>query len=102
MRLYRLAPQGINMADKINPKRTALALGTFAALVHLIWVIAVAAGFAQWWLDFKLGLHFIDTPAIVTAFSPVTAGLLLLLSFGGGYIAGWVFGWIWNWAGKRR
>jgi len=90
------------MAEKLNPKRLALTLGTFAAFVHLVWVVLVAAGLAQWLVDFKLGLHFLSIPYTVVAFNPATAVLLLIVAFVVGYVVGWVLAWLWNWAGKRR
>ncbi|MBI2578313.1 MAG: hypothetical protein HYW26_01235 [Candidatus Aenigmarchaeota archaeon] len=90
------------MAEKLNPKRTAVALGTAASLAHLVWAALVAAGLGQWLVDFKLGLHFMRVPATVAAFDPVTAAELVVLSFAGGAAVGWVFAWIWNWSGKWK
>ncbi|MBI4018015.1 MAG: hypothetical protein HY368_00185 [Candidatus Aenigmarchaeota archaeon] len=90
------------MADKLNPKRAGMAVGAFAGLVHLFWALLVAAGLGQWWSDWKLSLHFLNVPLTVTAFNPVTAAMLVVLTFVAGFAAGWVFAWVWNWAGKWK
>lgn len=90
------------MADKINQKRAGFAVGAFAAFMHLVWIIIVAAGFGQWWINFKTGIHFLSVPATVTAFNPMTAALLLVIAFAVGFAIGWLFAWFWNWAGKWK
>ncbi len=90
------------MADKLNPKRTAVTLATFAALLHLLWVVFVAAGFGQWLVNFKLGLHFLSAPLTVTAFDPLTAFIGVALAFLVGYVVGWFFAWVWNKSAKWK
>ncbi len=84
------------MADELNPKRTAIAVGTFAAAMHVIWAVVVAAGFAQGLIDWVTGLHFLNTAITVSAFDAVTASTLVATTFVVGAIVGWIFALSWN------
>jgi len=90
------------MALTLNEKQTATALGTFAALVHVVWSALVATGFAQGWLNFILGLHFLESPITVGAFNWTTALTLIVVIFIVGYAFGFAFARVWNWAGEQR
>lgn len=89
------------MAVVLNAKQTALSLGLTFALFHAVWGIAVAAGFAQQWINWKLAHHFVIVSAGIAQFSLWTAVLGVALAFVCGAVVGWVFAGIWNWAGKR-
>src|SRR5438309_2355558 len=43
--------------DQLNPRRTALALGSFVAFWHLVWVILLGIGWAKPLMDLNLQLH---------------------------------------------
>lgn len=81
---------------KLNPHKTGLALGAFAGLVHVIWSLAVATGFATTWLEFVLSLHFLNNPYEVGAFSFGQAAMLVVLASVVGYVFGNVFSMVWN------
>ena len=81
---------------ELSVKKTALVLGSFAALLHLIWSLLVALNLAQGLLNFRLEMHFINLPLIVTPFDPVNAALLVIIAFIGGAVIGTVFAMIWN------
>ena len=81
---------------ELNVKRTALTLGSFAALVHLVWAVIVAAGLGQGLVNWKLGMHFLSAPYTVLPFDVVNAVLLIVLAFIGGSVAGAVLATLWN------
>ena len=84
----------------VQPKRTGLVLGSFAALIHLVWSLLVAAGWAQPLIDFIYKVHFLNNPFEVQAFDPARALLLIVVTFAVGFVAGSVLGLIWNKAQK--
>ncbi len=90
------------MADELNPKRTAITVGTFAALVHAVWAAIVALGFAQGLLNWAMRLHFLNIAITVSAFGAITAATLVVVAFIGGAAAGWIFSLAWNWAKKCK
>ncbi len=81
---------------KLDNQQTALTLGTFAALLHLVWITLVLLGVAQPWMDFVYGLHFLNNPYTVQAFSLTGAVMLLFMAFVMGSAVGWVFSYVWN------
>lgn len=81
---------------KLNLGRTALVVGLFVSLMHLVWMLVVYFGLAQWYLDWILGLHLVSNPFKVLPFSFGTALTLVIFTFVVGYIAGWVFAIMWN------
>lgn len=85
----------------LNVKQTALAVGLTAAFFHALWAIAVAAGFAQQWLNFKLANHFVIIEAGIAQFSLMTALIAVIMCFVAGAVIGGVFATIWNWVGKK-
>ena len=90
------------MADKVNPKQAAMALGAFAAIVHLVWAIVIAIGLGQWCANFVLGLHFFGLAFTVLPFNAVTALGLVVFAFVGGCVLGYVLAYLWNWAKKFK
>ncbi len=80
----------------LNVKRTALTLGSFAAVVHLVWAVIVATGLAQGLVNWKLGMHFLSAPYTVLPFDIGNAVLLIVLAFIGGAVAGAVLATLWN------
>jgi len=87
------------MGERLNKNQTGLAIGLFAALVHLVWLVAVAIG-VQKAVDWILLLHSIRLDLTLTNVVLLNAVLLIIIAFIGGYIVGWVFAAIYNWAGK--
>ena len=81
---------------KLKESSTALVVGTFAAVVHATWSLMVFVGFAQTYLDWVLGLHFLDNPLTVQPFSFINAAILIGFTFVAGYAVGWIFATIWN------
>lgn len=81
---------------ELSVKKTALTLGSFAALLHLVWSLLVALGLAQGLLNWRLGMHFINLPLTIAQFDAMNAVLLVILAFVGGAVIGTVFATIWN------
>ena len=86
---------------KLNVQKTALMFGTFAGLMHTVWSLLVALGFAQAYLDWMIGLHFLVNPFTVSAFNLGTAVTLVAATFVIGYLVGWVFSTVWNSLNKK-
>ena len=83
----------------LNKNKVGLAVGIFAAICHLIWIIAVAIGI-QKAVDWILLLHSIQLDLTLTSVVILNAILLVIIAFIGGFICGWVFAAIYNWTGK--
>lgn len=81
---------------KLKSGPTALVFGFFMSLVHLVWMIMIFFGVAQWYLNWIFGLHLLTNPYKVLPFSFSAAIMLLVFTFVVGYVAGWVFAFIWN------
>ncbi len=89
------------MCDRIEVKTAALSLGAFAFLVHLLWVLAVAAGFGQALGNWRFSLHFVSMQFAVMPFDFVNAIALLITAFILGAVAGALFATLWNHFSKR-
>ncbi len=81
---------------KLSEHQTGIALGVFFGLMHAVWALVVSLGFAQTWLDFVLGLHFLENPFVVSAFDLQKAAILVMVTAVVGYVAGFVFAKVWN------
>jgi hypothetical protein len=78
----------------LNPRKTALTLGTVFALYILAWSLFIMFG-GQAGLDWLMSIHFIQGMQA----APVTIGRLiasLIYHFIIGSILGWVFATVWN------
>ena len=93
-------PQGVCTCKE--PKKFALALGSFAALAHLVWSIIVASGFAQSLVNWVMVLHMMNMVVTVGTFNLVTAAELVIVTFIVGYAVGYVFALVWNKTGKCK
>lgn len=89
--------------QKLNPSKVGLTLGSLIGLVHLVWSILVALGWAQGLVNFISWAHMMQEPlAMVAPFNAGTAVLLVVITFIVGYVLGTVFALIWNnFAGKN-
>lgn len=81
---------------QINKKKFAMTLGTFAAVMHLIWDILVASNLAQPLSYFVHRMHFIDDMNSFIPFSLDRALGLIVLAFLVAYTIGYIFASIWN------
>ncbi len=83
----------------LNRNQVGLAMGIFAAVCHLVWLVAVAIGI-QKYVDWILLLHSIQLDLTLTSVVILNGVILLVLAFIGGYVVGWIFAAVYNWAGK--
>ncbi len=80
----------------MNQKKVALVLGSFAGLVHLVWGVLIALGFAQPLMDFIYKMHSLNNPFTVAPFDLMRSLGLVVVTFLVGYVAGYVFSAIWS------
>ena len=80
----------------VNKHKLGLVFGGFAGLVHIIWSILVGLGWAQGFVDFVFGLHFINPIIGISEFSLVGAIELIVVASIVGYVVGNVVAIIWN------
>lgn len=71
-------------------------VGSFVGLIHLIWSLFVALGWAGSLVGFILRLHFMSHPYMILPFNLVTAGELVVVTFLVGYVGATIAGTIWN------
>ncbi|MEK7130007.1 MAG: hypothetical protein AAB803_03220 [Patescibacteria group bacterium] len=90
------------MKQKLNERSTGLIVGAFVGLVHLLWAVLVATGYAQGWVDWIFALHFVENPIMVTEFAMDKAVMLVGVTAAVGFAGGYVFAWLWNTLGKKR
>ena len=81
----------------VNNHKAGIVFGAFAGLVHLAWSLLVWSGYAATWLDYVMGLHFLDISYDINDFSFGTAVMLVIVTTVLGYIVGYLFATLWNW-----
>jgi len=81
---------------KIKGNKSALVIGLYVAVLHILWALLVAFGIGQASLDWILPLHFVSNTFTLLDFSFLNAIVLAVVGFIGGYAGTWVFVWIWN------
>ncbi len=84
------------MNHHINPSKAGLAVGTFMGLLHLVWAVLVAFGWAQSLANFSMWAHMIKVSYAVQSFDFGTAVILVIMTAVAGYVIGFVFARIWN------
>jgi hypothetical protein len=87
---------------KTNKHQLGMTFGIVTASLHIIWVIAILTGVADWFMEWALSVHFVEFP--YTIIDPTVTGTVALvaLTFVGGYIIGWLLACVWNWLEKRK
>ncbi len=80
----------------MNAKKVGLVLGSFIGLVHLVWSVLIALGFAQPLLDFIYSMHSLNNPFMVASFDMMRSIELIGITFVIGNIVGYVFATLWN------
>ncbi len=80
----------------MNKKKTALVLGSFAGLVHLVWSVAIALGWAQPWMNFVYRMHSLNNPFMVMPFDLGRSVGLIVITFVVGSVVGYIFATLWN------
>ena len=84
------------MKDEINKKSMGMFLGKFVALLHIVWLLLVLLGIAKPLMNWILDLHQISFAYTIMPFNIFNAILLVLVTFGIGYVLGYVLAWFWN------
>lgn len=86
------------MMKKLDAHKTGLTLGAVLALIHAAWLlfVLIAPQGVQKFLTWVLGLHHIAMGFQILPFHPLSALLLLAVTFAFGYLLGQVFARIWN------
>jgi len=79
-----------------SPNHAGLVFGSLLAAWHLIWAILVAAGWAQPLIDFIFRIHFLKPAYTVEAFELRLAVMLIVITFGVGYVIGAALIGLWN------
>lgn len=82
--------------NKISSNKVGIVLGAMLALFHALWALMVLVGVAKPFMDWILGLHFLNFTYSVNPFSLGRALLLIIVTGIFGYIFGFVIAWIWN------
>ncbi len=80
----------------MNVNKVGLTVGVFAGLVHLVWGLLIALGWAQGYLDFVTSMHSLNNPYKVMPFNLGQAIVLIVVASILGYIVGSVFATIFN------
>ena len=74
-------------------KKLGLSLGLFVALLHIVWLLAIAitpTGM-QKYINWILALHQVNIPVTIKPFDLSSAITLVIFTFAVGYLIGWVF-----------
>lgn len=85
---------------KLSQKTAGLSLSSLFGLMHLGWVIIVAAGAGQKIADWWSLKHFVSGDYAVGSFDLGIAVFGVILAAVCGFIVGWVFAWLWNYFEK--
>jgi hypothetical protein len=80
----------------VNKTTLGLTLGSFAALVHVVWALLVATGTAQAVMNWVHKIHFLSMPTQIMPFDIGTALLLVVVAFVMGNVVGMVLATLWN------
>ena len=80
----------------LNPQKVGLALGGTVGVIHLVWSLLVALGWALPLMNFIMSLHMMKSSMSVEPFSLVTALGLVIVSSLVGYLFGFLFASVWN------
>lgn len=86
----------------INSMKVGLVSGLLTSFCHLMWIVLILVGAAQSLMDFVFWAHMIQPVYVVKPFEPAAALLLLVLTFGIGYVIGFVGAVLWNRFGGAR
>ena len=80
----------------VNPNKAGLALGAMLGGWHVLWVLLVAAGWAQAIINFYFRIHFLTPAWTVEGFQAGLAATLVVVTSALGYVFGYVLGVLWN------
>lgn len=86
----------------VNPIKLGFAFGSLVAILHIGWVLVVAANFGQTLVDFALRIHFFTPNTAVEPFELGRALVLIAVAFSAAFIVGTLGGAIWNSFNRMR
>lgn len=81
---------------QVNSHKVGIVFGGLFAIWHAIWAVMVFMGIAKPFMDWILGLHFLNFQYSVDPFAFSGALMLVIVTGIIGYIIGFIFGWLWN------
>lgn len=87
---------------KFEPLQVGLYTGLLLAVVHAVWALMVFLGWAQPFMTFVLGLHFLSNPYIFKQFVLGNAVELVIFVFVFWFILGYLATICWNKMQKGR
>lgn len=90
------------MKGKCNEYAVGLTFGLLLGSMHLGWAVLVSLGYAQGFLDWIYGLHFLDNPFTVMEFEVTKAVMLVVVTSLVGYAVGYAGAWVWNRIGAKK
>ena len=76
---------------KLSKNKAGLSMGVLLALVHLVWLVLIATGVAQFCLDWVFKMHSLSNPMTILPLDKLNSLMLIVFTFVVGYILGWVF-----------
>ncbi len=82
--------------SKVSAHKVGLVSGGMFAILHIVWAAMVLLGMAKPFLDWILGLHFLNFQYSVGSFVLLKALSLFVVTAVIGYIVGYILGWLWN------
>ncbi len=86
---------------KLNPHKVGLTVGTMFVIVHTIWGVGIALGFAQTLLDWMMSLHFVQVTHSYSSFNLTSLLTLLVVAAVRGYVGGYILASVWNYWNKK-
>ena len=66
-------------------------MGLFLAFVHLVWLVLVATGVAQLYINWVFKIHSLSNPFLTQPLDHANSAMLIVFTFVVGYVIGWVF-----------
>lgn len=82
--------------NQVSSHKVGLVFGGMLSIWHVIWAFMVLVGLAKPFLDWILGLHFLNFQYSVDPFAFLSALGLVIVTGVIGYIMGYICGWLWN------
>lgn len=82
--------------NKVDSNKVGLVFGGMMAIWHAFWSALVLLGLAKPFMDWILGLHFLDVQYSIAPFNFGTAIMLVVVTGVIGYVLGYICGWLWN------
>lgn len=82
--------------NQVNVNKVGLVFAGLMAMAHALWAIMILIGVAKPFMDWILGLHFLNFQYSLYPFAWGSALLLVIVTGVIGYVMGLVLGWFWN------